>query len=234
MQNFEPLSPPYHVFILDDHRFLGELLAQRLGTDAYMRVLGAGSHTDTLHTVLGRHRIDILIIDMDLGDDDGLAVAAGLIASHPALRVVGLSAYVESHYPLALLDAGGRGFMSKRVSASELVEGVRRVARGDLAISADVAMHLANSVTDDIWQRRLRAITAREREVLCLLARGYSAEEVAEQLDMATKTVQSHRASMKRKLGARNDVELCLMALRAGVVSVREARADYRRDKLAS
>ncbi|MEQ8660750.1 MAG: LuxR C-terminal-related transcriptional regulator, partial [Gammaproteobacteria bacterium] len=122
----------------------------------------------------------------------------------------------------------------RSVSASELVDGVRRVARGDLAISADVAMHLANSITDDTWQRRLRVLTVRERDVLCLLARGYSAEEVATRLVMAVKTVQSHRASMKRKLGARNDVELCLMALRAGVVSVREARADYRQAQLAS
>lgn len=234
MQNFEPLTPPYHVFILDDHRFLGELLAHRLDSDSHMRVLGVGSRPEALHAVLARHRVDILMIDMDLGDDDGLAVTGGLLAHHPELRVVGLSAHVESHYPLAILEVGGRGFMSKRVTTSELVDGVRRVARGDLAISSDVAMHLACTVTDDVWQRRLHGLTTREREVLRLLARGYSAEEVAARLRMAVKTVQSHRANMKRKLGARNDVELCLMALRAGFVSVREARADYQRDKLAS
>ncbi len=228
MQNYDPLSPPYHVFILDDHRFIGELLGHRLESDSHMRVLGVGSRPETLDEVLTRHRVDIALIDMDLGEYDGLHVADEMLARYPSLRIIGLSGYVESHYPLAMLESGGRGFMSKRSSTSELVNGVKRVARGDLAISPDVAMHLATCVSDETWRRRLQGLTLREREVLRLLARGYSVDEVGSRLELAAKTVQSHRTSMKRKLGARNDVELCLMALRAGVVSVREARADYR------
>jgi len=222
MMHYPPLTPPYHIYILDDHRFLGELMAHRLGADPQMRVVGIGTTRAGILDYLPGHRVDILLLDMELEGADGVEVATELLARCPALRIVGVSAHAESHYPLTLLEHGARGFLSKRVSTADLLNGVRRVARGDLAISPDVAMHLATSAREPSPVYRLRALTAKEAEVLRLLAQGLGPDEVAAELAIAVKTVQSHRANMKRKLGARNDVELCLLALRAGLVAVRE------------
>ena len=222
MKTCDPLTPPYHVAVLDDHRFIGELLALRLQTDTSFRVLLTASRAQTLFELLdGAQRVDIVLLDMDLGDDDGIAVARSLLERRPALRIVGLSAHAETHYPLTLLEVGGRGFLSKRCSAHDLVSGLQRVARGDLAISPDVALHLATSVQDS-GARRMRALTGKEAEVLTLLSRGRSVDEISTALGISIKTVQSHRSNMKRKLNARTDVELALLALRAGLVGMQD------------
>lgn len=224
MMSYNPLSPPYHIYILDDHRFIGELLVHRLGSDPQMRVVGVGTTCSGIVDYAGNNRIDIVLLDMDLGDSDGVQVATDLLALQPSLRIVGLSAYAESHYPLTLLERGGRGFMSKRVSTADLLNGIRRVARGDLAISPDVAMYLATAAREPGPVYQLRALTRKETAVLRLLSSGCSVEEISGELEISEKTVQSHRTSMKRKLNARTDVDLCLIALRAGVISVHQTK----------
>ena len=224
MPAYAPLSPPYRVYVLDDHKFIAELLAQRLGTDHCINVVGLGNTGSAALHFMREHRVDIALLDMELDDDDGVGIAVELLRLEPRLRIVGLSAHVASHYPLTLLEAGGRGFISKRASTKELVEGVRRVARGDLAISPDVAFHLATAVRESGPVNKLRALTAKEVEVLKLISRGLSVEEISAELAISSKTVQSHRHNMRRKLKLRSDVELCLLALKAGCVRVHEAK----------
>ncbi|MGE0483055.1 MAG: response regulator [Gammaproteobacteria bacterium] len=223
MKNRDPLKPPFNVVVLDDHRFIGELLALKLQTDSSFQVLASATRAQTVYDlVAGPQRVDIVLLDMDLGDDDGLNVARLLLELRPAVRIVGLSAHAETRYPLTLLEIGGCGFLSKNSSVHDLVSGLQRVARGDLAISPDVALHLATGVHDG-GARRVGALTGKESEVLRLLSHGRSVDEISSTLGISVKTVQSHRSSMKRKLRARTDVELALIALRAGLVGVRES-----------
>ena len=224
MQDYAPLSPPYRVYVVDDHKLLAELLSHRLSTDSAIAVLGLGNSGAAARHFIASQRVDIVLLDMEVDREDGVGIAREMLAIDPRLRIVGLSAHVSSHYPLALLEAGGRGFLSKRITTRELVEAVRRVARGDLAIGADVAYHLATDVRDAGPVNKLRGLTGREAEVLRLLARGHSPEEIASALTMSVKSVLGHRNNMRRKLNLRSDVELCLMALKAGYVRVHEAK----------
>lgn len=224
MQEYAPLSPPYRVYVVDDHKLVTELLTLRLGADQAVTVVGSGTSGAAARHFVAEQRVDIVLLDMEIGHEDGVGLARELLAIDPRLRIVGLSAFVTSHYPLTLLEAGGRGFLSKRISTRELAENLRRVARGDLAIGADVAYHLATDVRDAGPVNKLRQLTGKESSVLHLLARGYAVEEIAEDLHMSPKTVQAHRNNMRRKLKLRSDVELCLMALKAGFVRVHEAK----------
>lgn len=224
MQDYAPLSPPYRVFVLDDHKLVTELLAQRLATDTAIRVVGSGNTGNAAFEFLAQHRVDVLLLDMELGGEDGIGLARSLLQREPGLRILGLSGYVDSHYPLALLEAGGRGFLSKRTTTRELVDSVRRVARGDLAVGADVAWHLATAVRDAGPMHRLRGLTHKESEVLRLLSLGHNADEISEALAISIKTVQSHRHNLRRKLNLKSDVEMCLLALKAGLVRVHEAK----------
>ncbi len=224
MTSYSPLSPPFRVFILDDHKFISELLAHRLATDHQVKVVGIANKASAALHFLGEQAADIALVDMQLGEEDGVDSARRMLEVAPDLRIIGLSAHAESHYPIALLEAGGRGFVSKRASATEIADGVRRVARGDLAISADVAFYLATEMKESGPVNRLRALTAKEVEVLELLSRGYSIGEISDTLEISNKTVQSHRASMKKKLSLTTDVELCLLALKAGLVHMHDTR----------
>jgi DNA-binding NarL/FixJ family response regulator len=224
MQEYAPLSPPYRVYVVDDHKLVTELLSLRLSTDQAISVVGSGNTGAAARRFVAEQRVDVVLLDMEIGEEDGVGVARELLAIEPRLRIVGLSAFVSSHYPLTLLEAGGRGFLSKRITTRELVENVRRVARGDLAIGADVAYHLATAVRDSGPVNKLRLLTGKESSVLQLLARGFAIDEIAQDLQMSAKTVQAHRNNMRRKLKLRSDVELCLMALKAGFVRVHEAK----------
>jgi two-component system invasion response regulator UvrY len=226
MTNFNPLATPVRVFILEDHKFIGELLAQRLSCDHYVNVVGIANKPSAALHFLRAQRVDVALLDMEFGEDepDGIEVAREMLAIEPTLRIIGLSAYCEGHYPVALLEAGGRGFLSKRANATEVLDAIRRVARGDLAISPDVAYYLATEVKMAGPNRRLRALTAKEVEVMHLIALGCSVKEVSSRLEISAKTVQSHRANMKRKLQLTTDVELCRLAIKAGITRMHEAK----------
>ncbi len=224
MQHFPSLSPPFRVYILDDHVLVAELLAQRLGADQAIEIVGLGKRAqDALHSVTSQ-RVDIVLLDMQLEDSDGIALAAELLAQSPRLRIIGLSAHHETHYPLSLLEAGGRGFIAKKTSTRDLLEGIRRVARGDLAIGADVAYHFATAVSESGPRRQLARLTEKEFDVFKRISLGHSLDEISNALGITTKTVQSHRNSLRRKLKAKNDVELCLLALKSGYVHMHETR----------
>lgn len=224
MQHFAPLAPPFRVYVVDDHHFIAELLAQRLTADTAIDVVGMGNSGSQALAFVRTQRVDIVLLDMQLEDDNGVHVACELLACDPRLRVIGLSAHHDSHYPLSLLEAGARGFIAKRASTRELIEGVRRVARGDLAISPDVAYHLATGVRECGPRQRLQQLTPKETEVLRMLARGHAVAEIACALAISAKTVHSHRNAMRRKLKLGSDVELCLLALKAGLVHMHETR----------
>lgn len=224
MQHYPPLAVPHRVYVLDDHQLVAELLAQRLAVDRGIEVVGLGRRAEDARHAVTTQRVDILLLDMQLEDSDGIALARELLTLAPRLRIIGLSAHHDTHYPQSLLEAGGRGFIAKKASSRELLEGIRRVARGDLAIGADVAYHFATAVGEAGPQRQLARLTEKEFDVFTQIARGHSLDEISAELGITLKTVQSHRSSLRRKLRARNDVELCLLALRAGCLQVHEAR----------
>ena len=163
MQGYLPLSPPFRVYVVDDHKLVAELLTQRLSIDNAILVVGSGNSGAAARHFLAEQRVDVVLLDMEIGDENGITVARELLALDPRLRIIGLSAYVESHYPLALLEAGGRGFLSKRITTRDLVEGVRRVARGDLAIGPDVAYHLATRRTPSTRSRVVMRLERKPR-----------------------------------------------------------------------
>lgn len=222
MNRYDPLTAPVGVAIVDDHKFIAELLAHRLSNDQQINLIGIGNKATTGLALAQNKDVDIVMLDMELGEDDGIAVAREMLLVRPDIRIIGLSAHVECHYPVALLEVGGRGFLSKRTSATELIDGIRRVARGDLAISPDVAYHFATEMREPGPNNQLRALTGKEVDVLKLISLGHSIEEISVALNISEKTVRSHRASMKRKLKLTTDVELCLLALRAGVIRMQE------------
>jgi len=115
---------------------------------------------------------------------------------------------------------GAAGFLSKHSSAREIADGVRRVAAGHMAVSASVAVFLATHQTVTGPSDWLAALTPKELEVLTCLARGMSIKAVATRLALTSKTVQTHRNNLRKKLGVTTDVELCLLAIKAGLLDL--------------
>ena len=223
MQHHHPLASPYRVYLLDDHALVVELLAQRLAGDSMIKVVGLATQGHAALNFIRAHRVDIVLLDMQLEDGDGISIAVELLKIEPRLRIIGLSAHYDTHYPSSLLEAGGRGFIAKRSSTQELIDGIRRVGRGDLAISPEIAYHFATVGEAPIARLRLGKLTNKELEILRLISCGYSMDRIATDLEITEKTVQARRNKLRRKLKVDNDVELCLLALKSGCIPLHEA-----------
>ena len=214
------LQKPCRVMLVDDHKFVAEMLAQRLATETGIEVAGFASDAAGAEKLISSQHVDIALLDMQLEREDGLGVARRLLELRPSLRIIGLSVHDHDHYPLALLQMGAAGFLSKHSSAREIADGVRRVAAGEMAVSASVAVFLATQKTFTGPSDWLTSLTPKELEVLTCLARGMSIKAVASHLALTSKTVQTHRNNLRKKLGVTTDVELCLFAIKAGLLDL--------------
>lgn len=214
-----PIKPPYRLLLVDDHKFVCEMLAHKLATDRSIEIVGIANHGAAALALAREQPIDIVLLDMELEQEDGIAIARQLLETRPGVRIIGLSVHDQNHYPLALLELGGVGFLSKRTSAREIGDAVRRVAAGEMAVSAEIAVFLATQVGGSPLER-MKRLTIKENEVLENIANGLSVKAVAQRLGLTTKTVQSHRNSLRKKLRVQTDVELCLIALRTGLVDI--------------
>lgn len=214
------LRPPYRVMLIDDHRFVVEMLGQRLGSESNIQLVGTATNGAGAERLLREQEVDIVLIDMELEQENGLGLTRRLLELRPQLRVVGLSVHDHDDYPLALLQLGAVGFLSKRSTGRDIADAVRRVALGEMAVSPAVATYLATQRLSGGAAEWLSRLTPKETEVLSCLARGLSIQGIASRLGLTMKTVQSHRNNLRRKLGVNTDVELCLLAIRAGLIDL--------------
>ena len=217
--SMRPVKPPYRLLVVDDHKFVCEMLAHKLALDRSIEIVGLANHGATAVAIAQKQANDIFLLECHVEQEDGIGVARQLLEAQPGVRIIGLSMHDQSYYPLALLELGGVGFLSKRASAREISDAVRRVAAGGMAVSPEIAVFLATHATGSPIER-VKQLTAKETEVLGNIATGLSVKEIARRLGLTPKTVQSHRNSLRKKLRVRTDVELCLIAIKAGLVDI--------------
>ncbi len=166
----------------------------------------------------------LLDIELDGDTRDGIDVAREILAINPGLRIIGLPACAECYFPISMLEAGGRGFLSKGSSGSEVIDGAGRVAQGDLAVRPDVAHYITVNMKERTPGNQLKQLTNRKRKVLRLLAIRHAIEEAADMLNGSGKTVRVHRASMTKKHEVSTEVDLCLIALKSGIVKLHDSK----------
>ena len=151
---------------------------------------------------------------------DGVAVAQKVKNENLNTATIMLTSYDAQQYVIASLRAGARGFVLKTVTPKELTKAINTVSSGGLYLDPEVA----NAITEDDFIPE--QLSAREREVLLLAAKGLSSKEVARRLFISERTVQTHLASIYDKLGSRNKTEALLLALKYGVVTLEELLDD--------
>ena len=208
------------VLLVDDHRLFRSGVRSELGDDVDVDVVGeAGTVAEAVEAVL-RLQPDVVLLDVHMPDGGGRAVLEGVAGRVGSTRFLALSVSDAAEDVIGVIRAGARGYVTKTVSGTELADAVRRVAGGDAVFSPRLAgfvldafaAPVAPSVSSD-----LDLLTARERDVLRLIARGYTYREVAGELFIAGKTVETHVSSVLRKLQLSNRRELSRWAAERGV-----------------
>jgi DNA-binding NarL/FixJ family response regulator len=193
------------VFIVDDHA----LFRSGVRSELKDRVEVVGEADDVRPAIerIAACQPDVVLLDVHLPGGGGQAVVAALKASHPGVRFLALSASDAPEDVIAVIRAGARGYVTKTISGADLVDAVHRVAQGDAVFSPRLAGFVLDAFAalpaDDgrpAFDPELDQLTPREREVLRLIARGYTYKEIARELFISAKTVESHVSSVLRKL----------------------------------
>jgi len=204
---------PLRVFLVDDHAMFRAGVRAELG--AYVEVVGEASTVPEAITAIAAQIPDVVLLDVHMPDGGGKAVLDALRRSHPQVKFLALSVSDAAEDVIGLIRAGARGYVTKTISPEQLAEAVRRVADGDAVFSPRLAGFVLDAFAGDLpapVDPELDQLTPREREVLRLIARGYSYKEVAARLSLSVKTVETHVSSVLRKLQLSSRHELTTWA----------------------
>lgn len=205
------------VLIVDDHRMFSESLARLLADEEGVDVLGvAATGADAIDMV---HRLhpNVVLMDYQLPDQDGVAVTVEVKRQNPSVMVVMLTGSTEDRVLLAAIDAGCSGFLTKDRAAAEVVHAVRAAAIGEALISPALLARLLPKLNRT--QRSLgEDLSDREREILGYLARGMTNKVIAAELFLSVNTIRNHVQSVLAKLGAHSKLEAVSTAVREGII----------------
>jgi len=190
-----------HLAIADDHELIRNGLEMIIGAHADMKVaIAAGSYRE-LVDALTKTPADLLILDLNLGDTNGLQTIEQIISTYPDMPILVLSAYSEEVYALRAFKSGAMGYLSKAVVSSELVNAIRTILKGKRYISNACKEILPLGTDLDKESRNIgELLSKRELEVLTLIASDKTSKEIAQQLGVSPKTVSTYKARMMDKL----------------------------------
>ncbi len=205
------------LLILDDHPMMREGLAQLINHEADLTVCGQAGTAREVLDLIPKLKPDLLLADISLPDKNGLEVMKDTQALNPGLAVLVISMHDESLYAERVLRAGGRGYIMKQEGGKKLMDAIRQVLNGKIYLSERMSAKLLESFSgrrEQASRLPMENLSDREFEVLQLLGEGKTTREVAGQLHLSAKTVEAHRANIKRKLSLKTASELVRHAVR--------------------
>jgi DNA-binding NarL/FixJ family response regulator len=200
------MSDTPRVVLVDDHGLFRSGVRAELGTR--VEVIGEAEDVGPAIELIGQLLPDVVLLDVHLPGGGGQAVITEVKKEHPEIRFLALSASDAPEDVIAVIRAGARGYVTKTISTADLADAIRRVADGDAVFSHRLAGFVLDAFAsspapDDVkpsFDPELDQLTTREREVLRLIAQGYTYKEIARELFISGKTVESHVSSVLRKL----------------------------------
>jgi DNA-binding NarL/FixJ family response regulator len=206
------------ILLVDDHTVVRRGIRMILSAQPDMEVVAEGKNGFEAIEAAGKTQPDVVIMDVNMEGMNGIEGARRIVESLPRCRVLALSMHRDAVYVREMLKAGAKGYLVKDADDDALLDAVRAVARGDAYLSPSVA----DSVLTD-YRRHVTnpmdLLTAREREVLQLIAEGQTNKDIASQLSLSVYTVEAHRGRLIEKLNLHSTGELVRFAMRNGFIS---------------
>lgn len=205
-------TPPaaWRVVVVDDHAMFRSGVRHDIG--ARVQIVGEGEDVPTAVAAILAASPDVVLLDVHLPGGGGVEVLKQVLAVEPEIRFLALSVSDAAEDVIGVIRAGARGYVTKSISADELVEAIGRVAEGDAVFSPRLAGFVLDAFSGSIdvasIDEDLDRLSQREREVLRLIARGYAYKEIARELFISIKTVETHVSSVLRKLQLSNRHQL--------------------------
>jgi DNA-binding NarL/FixJ family response regulator len=214
------MSRPIRVLVADDHMLVRTGIRHVLESEAGFEVVGEAATGAEAVALAAKLQPDVVVLDISMPGESGLQVAARLRGTEPEPRVLILSMHDNAEYVMESVRAGAHGYLLKDTAATELRSAIHTVCRGESYFSPPIASRLREALRGEhaTHSRSLAQLTGREREVLLGVVRGRTNKEIAGELGISHRTVETHRESLMRKLEIRTVAELTRFALGAGII----------------
>jgi DNA-binding NarL/FixJ family response regulator len=212
------------VVLVDDHAIVRSGLRAVLGAAPDIEIVGEAANGRDAVTLLAGLQADVVVMDISMADGDGITATKAIVQRDGAVapRVLVLTMHAEEAYLEAVLDAGASGYLTKGTADRELVDAVRTVARGARFVPASAQRVLAHGArrreANASDRARFERLTDRERAVMQLIAEGYTAPEIGEQLTISPKTVDTYKQRINDKLGLAHRADYVKLALKLGLL----------------
>ncbi|MBW7891364.1 MAG: response regulator transcription factor [Chitinophagaceae bacterium] len=205
------------VFITDDHYMVVEGIRSLLSNERDIELIGSASSVGSCKAFLKNRQPDVLLLDINLPDGNGVDLCKELKEKYPEMAILGISTFNQASYIREMMDNGASGYILKNASQKELTEAIHLASIGKTYLPFDVAktLHAAEQQnTENIILGR------REREVLNLIKDGYTNVEMAAKLNISNNTVDTYRKSLLSKLGAKNTADLVRLAFLHKLITI--------------
>jgi DNA-binding NarL/FixJ family response regulator len=207
------------IAIADDHTLVRQGLRRTLEDTDDIEVVGEASTGLEMVKLVDHTQPDLVLLDIRMPDQDGLATARSVRSRHPAVAVIMLTAYDDRHFVVEAVKAGARGYVLKARDAEHLIRTIRLVAQGNMVIDPDLVLALAEELSDQKERdQTAETLSEREVEVLQLTAFGHTNREIAAKLYISADTVKTHLEHIFQKLGASDRTAAVAEAIRRDLI----------------
>lgn len=215
---------PIEIIIVDDHPMVRDGINSMIRNEAAIRVIGEAANWNELKALLHTLTPKILLLDINLPGVSGIEICQKISDRYPEIKCIMLSMHIKEEFIFSALKAGTKGYIPKTAQKQELIEAITSVAIGGEFFSPDISDIILKSyirqARDEEDEKDDEALTKREKEILRHVALGKLNQEIADELFISIRTVESHKTHILNKLNLKNNVDLVRFAIKNGIIEL--------------
>jgi two-component system response regulator DevR len=206
------MTEPTRIFLLDDHEVVRRGVRDLLEAEDDLTVVGEAGTAEEAVGRIPATSPDVAVLDVRLPDGDGIEVCREVRSRRPEIACIMLTSFADDEAVYAAIKAGAAGYVLKQVRGTELVDGIRRVARGESLLDPVVTTRILERIRNQESEDELSGLTEQERKILALIADGLTNRQIGAELFLAEKTVKNYVSSLLHKLGFTRRTEAAVYA----------------------
>jgi len=212
------------ILLVDDHKILRDGICSLLKEYPDMEVVGEAADGKNALNLVKELSPDMVIMDISMPDLNGIEATRRILADYPHIKVMALSMHYDKHFVSEIFKAGASGYLLKDCAFDEMAHAIRMIIDNKTYVNSQIASLVVESLMSDSPRSHNKhafsLLTEREKEVLQLIAEGKSTKQIASNLNVSTKTIESHRRQVMGKLNIRNIADLTKYAIREGLIAI--------------
>ncbi|MDX9695903.1 MAG: response regulator transcription factor [Bacteroidales bacterium] len=210
----------HNVILVDDHSLFRNGLKLLLNSSGKANVVAEASNGEEFLEMIKKFPEAIVFMDIEMPVKDGIDATNEALAIYPDLKIIALTMFGEHEYYLKMIEAGVKGFLLKNSEMDEVLDSIETVAKGDSCFSKELLLSLVKNIHTREQKHTDSKLSDREIEILSLISKGLSNQEISEKLFISKRTVDKHRSNIIEKTGSKNTASLVMYAIKNGIIEI--------------